>query len=117
MHRLGRQENNEVHSQLSLGTDSTQLQLAATDDHIIEHRIQSQLVLARPFCDHLPDLRAVAAEKGGGRRRVAAPRVVGEDAAQISVIEFRGIVDRIVRPLLLVMLGERLGKSVQRLDL
>ena len=97
------------------GADRAQLQLAAAADHIVEHRVERELVFAGPLRDDLPDLGAVAAEERGRRRRAAMPRIVGEDAQQIAVVD-RRMVDRVVRALLRVVLGQRLGELAQRID-
>ena len=101
---------------MTLGTDRTQLQLAAAGDHIIEYGIERQLVLAGPFGHNLPDLCPVAQEKTRCRGRTAMPRIVGENPAQIPIVEFRRIVGRLMRLLFLVMLGESLGEAVEWID-
>ena len=97
MHRRCRQQDDEFHPQLSLGTDRAQLELAAAADHIIENRVQRQLVLSRPLRDDLPNLRAVVPEKSGRRRRPMIPRIVGEDAQKIAIVDGR-MLDRVTKP-------------------
>ena len=44
-----------------------QVELTAAGDHVIEHGIERELVLARPPRDQLPDLGAVAPDQGRSR--------------------------------------------------
>ena len=49
MHGFGGQQHGEFHDQFALGTDSTQIEFAATLDHVVEHRIESELIFAGPL--------------------------------------------------------------------
>src|SRR4029450_2046829 len=86
----------------------------AAADHIIENGIERELILACPLRNDLPDLGAVAAQKCGSRRQAAMPRLGGEDATKIAVVDLR-IIDGVVCLLPLVVLGQGLRELAQRL--
>ncbi len=115
MHSLGGQQDDELRPQLPLRAHRAQLQLAAAPDHVLEHRIEREPVLAGPFRDRLADAGAVATQEGGGRRRAAVLGIVAEDAQEVAVVA-RGMPDGIVRALLVVVLGQSLGELAQGVD-
>jgi hypothetical protein len=51
MHGFGGQQDREFHDEVALASNSAQFELAAAGDHVIEHRIESELIFARPFRD------------------------------------------------------------------
>ena len=49
MHGFCSQQNSEFHHKLTLGANRTQFQFAAAGDHIIEHRVEGELIFAGPL--------------------------------------------------------------------
>jgi hypothetical protein len=72
------------------------MQLLASPNHLFEHLIESELVLARPLCDHPPDLTAMPPQK---RRGLFAPitwaLILAKQALQITIVRVRKA-DRVV---------------------
>jgi hypothetical protein len=86
VHGLGGKQDGEIGQELPLGTDSSQIVRAAAGDHVVKHRIERELVFARPPGNQLPDVGAVAPDKDRSRLRPAMPWIGGKQPVEITVI-------------------------------
>src|SRR6186713_169559 len=105
IHRLHGQQYGELLAGLFLRYRQAELELATAPDHVLEHLIDRVLVDARPARDDPPDLTP---EPGDELRRGAIACVlgrVGEDAAQVAVVEVR-MIDAVVTALVAVVLSQ-----------
>ena len=89
-----------------LGHREAQLQVAAPHDDVLEHLVDRVLVDARPAGDQPPHLAADARDERGGRHVAGELRRVGEQPAQVAVVEVRAV-HAVVPPLPPVVLAQR----------
>src|SRR5687767_8010122 len=112
VHRLHGQQNRELHLQAAFGAVGAQLELAAPSNHVFQYLFQSELVLAGPVRDELADLCAVTAEKAGGELVALMAGIIGEEPAQIAVVDV-GVADQIAPTLVRVVLAKAQAESAQ----
>src|SRR5258708_15135076 len=110
VHGFDRQKDCELHAQAPLRAGRTQLQLAAPSDHVLQHLVERELILARPGGDEFADFRTVAAEEVRGELLPVVPRIVGKESLEIAVVEV-GIADQVSLPLVGVVLAQGHAKG------
>src|SRR5687767_10562800 len=115
IHRLYGQQDCELLARLILGTDETELELAAPGDHVLEHLIDRVLIDAGPARDDAADRAPDARDESRCRDVVRKLRCVGEHLPQVAIVEVR-VVDAVVAPLVAVMLPQRQLQRRQRID-
>jgi hypothetical protein len=111
MHRLGSQKYGELDNQLTLGTNRTQIELATPGHDVVEHGIESELVLTRPLGHQLSNSCTVAPDKHRSRLRPVVPWIGGEQTQQITVVGC-GRIEGIESLLFSVVLSKRLREAV-----
>src|SRR5262245_37364173 len=82
-HRARGEEHEEIGEELPFVAGHMELEFAAAADHVAEHLVEGELVLARPARDDAADVGAVLAEEGGRRRLHPVAPLVGEEALQV----------------------------------
>ena len=112
MHRLGGQQHGEIHPQLPVGADRAQLHLAAAVDHLVEHRVEGELIFAGPFRDTSRRISArwcrMKAFAAGGELRF---RDCSRRCASVRDRSPRRV-DRIALEFFAVVLAERLAQRL-----
>src|SRR5687768_623740 len=115
MHRLHSEKYGKVHHELTLGPDGTKPELRASTDHVAKHEVQRVLELARPLRDQTTDLTSVPTKEPRCRLLAAVPRLIREQPLEVRVIRVRKF-QRVLLAPRLVMLRERVGHLLQRVD-
>ena len=87
----------------------------ARREHVFEHLVDRVLVLAGPLGHHAADVLAHARDEARGLHVAGVLRPVGEQTAQVTIVEVR-MLDAVMAALALVVRAQRLAQRVQRFD-
>ena len=115
VHRLHGEQHGEFVARLLLRHREPQLQLAAARDHVLEHLVDRVLIDAGPARDDAPHRLAHLAEELRRRHVAGKLRRIGEQPAQLAVVELR-VLDAVMPALAPVVPPQRVAQAAQRID-
>jgi hypothetical protein len=111
VHDLDGQQHGKFRFGLLFGHGKSQVQLVTPGEEIFEDLVDRILIDAGPTGNQSTDGLSDTSEESHGGHVAGKRRRIGEQSAEISIVN-RGAIDAIVSPLLLVMLTQGLAQML-----